>query len=363
MKSKLCRFAKIFTKVICFFLIFIFLLNIVDRVLTPKYQERRWYNAESLYGFYNQPENSIEVLAAGPSACSASFDPMLMYKKYGIGAYNLACISQPVNGTLFWIKEALQYQQPKLVIVEVQASIRKTTKDVNKFRKSYDHMKWGINKFKFAIDSRKQRSNDVSIKEWLFPLQNFHDRWAEIDDYDLSFVFEKVISPTRGFNNMTGTFHQEYKGIDTSDTTTVREEYSEIDYNSLIEIMDLCEEKNIPLLLYRSPGADWSIEKHNLVLQAIGDRDITFIDFNDSKLMKELKINFAEDGNDKLHVNVKGAEKVSNYLADYIHNNYKNLSDFRTSEFAYVYNDLLDDYEAYIAQSKEELKARYNEKK
>ena len=57
--------------------------------------------------FHSMPEHSIEVIAYGSSHTYKSIDPMVMYRDYGIGAYNYGYNWQRLNTTKLFLQESL----------------------------------------------------------------------------------------------------------------------------------------------------------------------------------------------------------------------------------------------------------------
>ena len=69
-------------------------------------------------GFYEEEKNSIDVIFIGSSNCFCTVNPLILYEKYGITAYDFASSSQPMNISLLYLKEALKTQNPKVVALE-----------------------------------------------------------------------------------------------------------------------------------------------------------------------------------------------------------------------------------------------------
>ena len=62
--------------------------------------------------FHDMPEETIEVIGYGSSHMWRGMDPLEMYEKYGIGAYNYGCNWQRINTTELFLKDSLLTQSP-----------------------------------------------------------------------------------------------------------------------------------------------------------------------------------------------------------------------------------------------------------
>jgi hypothetical protein len=100
---------------------------------------------------------------------------------------------------------------------------------------------------------------------------------------------------------------------ETEDTLPLADKYK----TYFMKILDLAKEKNIPLLLFASPsptGMGESLQKYyNTVKHIAYNYNVKFINYN--LLYDEIDFNFGEDLADTVHLNVKGAAKVSRHLA------------------------------------------------
>lgn len=65
-----------------------------------------WNNYDTVQGFYEEPEDTIEVIFLGTSSVVNSIMPMELYEDYGICAYNLGTEQQPIMASYYWLEEA-----------------------------------------------------------------------------------------------------------------------------------------------------------------------------------------------------------------------------------------------------------------
>ena len=72
----------------------------------------------SYLNFYEMEEDTIDVLFMGSSLAATSYIPQELYDRYGITSYNLASEKQSPVISYYWLKEALRYQSPKVLILD-----------------------------------------------------------------------------------------------------------------------------------------------------------------------------------------------------------------------------------------------------
>lgn len=170
MKIKLCRIMK----VICFCLVVVLMVNTLTDLFKPKWLENRWQSAKTNNSFYELKKDSTEVVYFGASVIAAAVDPFQLYEEQGISSYNLGVMSQPMLATYFWFREALKTQKMKVAVIEIKSAARTSIKAEGKARKSYDYMKWGVEKIQYALEYKKLFGNtensaeQVSLMEYLF---------------------------------------------------------------------------------------------------------------------------------------------------------------------------------------------------
>lgn len=111
------RIGKAIGLLICVGLVISVFLYTQD-ILVPKFYTDRWKVTATYQNFYREPENSIQVLFLGSSFGSISFIPQELYDEYGYTSYNLCCEQQSMVTSYYWLKEALTYQQPQVVVLE-----------------------------------------------------------------------------------------------------------------------------------------------------------------------------------------------------------------------------------------------------
>ena len=91
-------------KMTTFIIIGALLISGISYFSQPAWKD--WNNYDTVHGFYEEPENTIETVFLGASIVINGITPTELYEDYGICAYNLATEQQPVLASYYWLEEA-----------------------------------------------------------------------------------------------------------------------------------------------------------------------------------------------------------------------------------------------------------------
>ena len=349
-------------KVFIFLIILIIIINHLGSVFTPEWNDE-WINTPIVRDFYDLPQNSLDVLSVGSSQVIKGFSSLELYKNYGISAYGIGISQQSIPNAYAWIRESLKTQSPKVICLEVKMSFEDTPEAQN--RKGVDSMKFGIPKLGCMINDAIEGKSYESFISYLFPITRFHSRWKEYGKENFIEKCETVNYRGYSFSNeMCGNLT--YKYLD--ETVFTNREMNKNRLKYLNKIVKLCEENEIKLILYKMPDMDWDIERYNTIAKFAKEKNIPYIDFNVKKIGDQIEFDYAKDCENENHLNIYGAEKITNYLGEYIKTNY-NIEDKRENkEYSYlqeqlkIYNNIVDNGKLVnIFDPKEYIKALKNE--
>lgn len=316
-------------RVLTFLIILSVLIIETNYILTPKkYFDNTWPTTSTYKGFYQMDENTIDVLFFGSSHAASGFNPQEIYNNYGIRSYNLGCEQQNILVSYYWLKEALKYQRPKVVILDTYMlfeynHVEALNTAESCTRMAMDAMKWSKVKYE-AIKAICDNDDQQIFNSYFFKNIRFHTRWTNLTEQDFT------------FNNMEE--HYELKGYAPLNSRGINvkldyQPYSDFDttvYGTPVPLMNdyldkmvkLCEENDIQLLLVKTPTTEWNTEKHNYVNKYADKNGIGFVDFNTKETYEACNFIFAEDMNDNGHSNIWGSEKISLYMAKMLYESY-----------------------------------------
>jgi len=101
----------------------------------------------------------------------------------------------------------------------------------------------------------------------------------------------------------------------------------------LTEILQICKDNNITLLMVTSPSAlNWTEGKHKTVDAWCTQHQITYIDYNEKDEIQKISIDWStdtRDGGD--HLNLSGSKKITSDIGKYLSKNFS-LTDHRNEE-------------------------------
>lgn len=286
---------KKFSKIILFTFILVILLLLFSFLFAPKANNKEAGMRDvRLNAILGEKDNTLDVLFLGDSEVFSSVSPMEMYNKHGFTSFVLGSAAQQLHYTKYLLTRTLKKQKPKIVVLETNAIYRKIEPTGPIFRK---------------------------LQNW-FSIFEYHNRWKslKLSDFNLSFNYD-YNSEFKGY-----TYKPGIKGSKTWDYMNPTSETKEIEILNkkyLLAMIEVCKENDIKFILLSTPSTkNWNYTKHLGIKEFANENNITYIDLN---LMKnEVPIDWNQDTCDEGdHMNYYGAVKVSEFLGDYLANNYK----------------------------------------
>lgn len=303
---------------ICFFMLFIS-INYLGKLLRPTNTDG---SVQAIKFFHELPDNSIEVIGYGSSHMWRDINPMVMYKNYGIGAYNYGANWQHFNTTLLFLEESLLTQSPKVVLIE--------TFRVNDILKN-ENINGEIYYTREITDFEGKRKylkqvfgNDLEkYFSYYFPLYIFHDNWINVDKIN----FNSINYAYKLKNYMGYAYSTDVKKVNIGKYYNFSQlELSDESVEILDRIMELSRQYDFDVIFFVSPYAGSSYNYGKAMEKYAKENGAVFIDF--FKKIKEVGIDAETDFYDNGHLNMDGANKISDYLGRYISENY-NVTDMR----------------------------------
>lgn len=257
---------------------------------------------EKIEQIEREDEDTIDVLFAGDSLVFRAISPRLIFDLTGITSYDLSDGAMRLSDQTVLIRNACTRQNPKLIVLEADVM----TKAASPYKDD------------FALPT--------NLVEKVFPIfhyHNFYKAFPVFDDEEITgelkgYQPEDDISPYEGsLDYMT----------DDAEPISI----PELNLGYLEEIVEFCGERDIKLLVMAIPSAwNYDKEKHRTIQEWSDAHGIEFVDLNLAN--DEIGIDWSVDTKDAGdHMNLAGSEKVSEYIAKYLENNY-DLPDHRGDE-------------------------------
>lgn len=290
------------TGVVSFTLIFAVLLTNISGVLRGRRTST----------FYMEKRDTLDVLFLGSSHMRNAVSPMELWRDYGMASHNAAEYGQVLPITYHVLLDALDRQEPELVVVDVYKVIQDTLIDgSNYLHHSIDVMPLGPGKLAavYGLTQPGERT------EYLWDIAYYHNRWKELKASDL----DLPNNDTRGWDRLDGVLGETGFEIvpesETADPPAVAVQY-------LRKIARLCEERGVALLFvavpYETPVPDDMDRQRriNAVAELAEEWGVPFL--NMMYCLDEMDFDLAADMGDINHANVSGMKKITAYLGAYI---------------------------------------------
>ena len=274
--------------------------------------------------FYTLPKNSVEVMIYGSSHAYRGVSTEKLYAKYGIGAFNHAWNWQKIDTTRLFIDDSLAYQKPKVALIEtyhVHAVNRNADPSAEIFSSKYLRNRNAVNEYL----KNSFGTNYKSYLGYYLPVIVFHENW-------------NILKKSNFIDSETDEFHRINMGYCKTDGITVLSrssitcnEQSGLDSDAkeeLEKIIAVCKENDIKIVFFTTPF--YGNHAYHDVMQEYSEaHDCIYVDF--FELFDEVGFDPEKDFSDGGHLNVYGAEKVSDYLGKVLVENF-DLTDMREVE-------------------------------
>lgn len=308
------------------------------------------------YSFHNLPENSMDVIVLGSSHAQYSFSPNFFYEDTGLYSYVLGSACQPLEVSYQMLREALKTQNPKLVVLETYtATPLRSWCEADSCYVTAEYQMRGMEKIN-TINYLPEEKAKTYRNDFI----NYHNDWRTKESFDFLFEDDPTnidlafgyvpLETTYPFYNWWFPFLNDDKSYDV--------ELDELDLESLNNIVNLCKENGIQLLMYFVPmdSIDELNQKYRYkVWNYCEEKNIDYIDFVDLSEKLDYRIPIHNDG---AHSRTSGASIITNYIANFLKEN-----DY---EFNHKDNELLNelyiesiDYMDYLLLFGEHNPSRY----
>lgn len=293
-----------------------------------------------MHEFYEQ--ENIDILMVGASHCFRGIDPSIISENTEKNVFLASSSRQNPDASFAILKEAVKLYDVEQIYLEMSVTIALETgqyKEREDLTRTYlisDYMRPSLNKVSFLLgaSSSKYYVNGFWIAKRT-ELQDFswnaiaelHDRKST--DIYKNYEYDYTARETQWY---TGNGHVEVDEqiarsayfTDKVDTLSVdTDKISEDWCNTILDIIDYCEKKDVKLVLYAAPVSDFQLAAEGnyddyigYVRSLIDKKGVEYVDFN---LLSEdyfpyLSTNYSDND----HLNMYGARAFSEVLSDYI---------------------------------------------
>lgn len=294
-----------------------------------------------------ETEHEANVIILGSSRSYASVLPMEMWRHNGITAVNVAGGAQPVAATLSYLQQARRSHEPKVVLLEASLVGLGNGRfgDVAMAHGNFDAMPSGLPKATGILRSVQP----TAWPELFLPIQIYHSRWRDIGHDDFDPRKHQREAYAKGSVYLTNATPQSgtVKYTVNSQSAYVR------DLTYIRAIAEECARAEARLVLFTSPSWNRTMIDGLPVLAKLKsdlESDFPEVEFIDMDSVAEtIDIQPDTDYMDEVHLNHRGAIKLTKWLANYLARDY-GIADDRNEEFAPRWNEALRRYDAVFVQ-------------
>ena len=306
MESERTKKAATFLKAIAFCALFCLLFVTVTEILKDKRMEGEYNPTTKVRGFYKEPKDTIDFIFLGSSQVYADIAPAVLYRDYGMTSYDFCANEQPLWITYYYLKEALKRQKPKAVILDVFTVYGADYEEEGVNHINLDDLPMNLNKI-LAIRNGVPKELRYS---YYFEIAKYHSTWEGMDQAKFEATFKRGKDPMKGYSPfLTDQTYEE----SAKEEVVGQKECEEIPARAqewLIKIIQLAREKNVELLLLKTPNGNADRQRlYNSVEKLAKEQGVPF-----------LNLNTVLDG--EAHINVLQAEKVTQTVGQYLNDNY-----------------------------------------
>ena len=301
-------------------LVTVLILALLQPLVTLKYID----NPEGrLVGEYYAEAGGHDVIFVGDCEVYESFVPAVLWEKYGISSYIRGSAQQLAWHSYYLLEETFEYEKPSVVVFNVLALKYGEPQSEAYNRMTLDDMRWSKHKLD-AINA--SMTEDERLIDYVFPLLRYHSRITQLEANDFKYIFRAPEAASHSGYLM-------QKGIapmieqQSPSTPLKMDEYDLPDtaMEYLEKMRVLCESNGAELVLIKAPTNTqkywWYDEWDSDVREYAEKNNLVYYNFIDET--EEIGIDYSTDTYDKgLHLNVYGAEKMTEYFGNILVKNH-----------------------------------------
>ncbi|MFI3324899.1 MAG: SGNH/GDSL hydrolase family protein [Clostridia bacterium] len=328
---------RVTVKILASLLVFVMLFLALEQLLVPKYTDSV-YEGQLIQEYYDSDQNN-QVLFIGDCEVYENFSPITLWEEYGITSYIRGGPQQLIWQSYYLLEDTLQYETPDVVVFNVLSMKYDEPQSEAYNRLNIDGMEFSQSKID-AINA--SMTEEESFSSYIFPILRYHDRITELTWDDFIYYFD---TPTISYNGYL--MQTDVKAVEVipEGTALASYEFGETSYMYLDMITELCTENDIELILIKAPSIYpyWYEQWDEQMVEYAAENELLYINFLD--YVEEIGIDYQTDTYDSgLHLNVYGAEKMSDYFGEILQSEYglENLSD--DEEISNYWESLVESY-------------------
>ncbi|MFP4846799.1 hypothetical protein [Winogradskyella sp. PE311] len=271
-------------------------------------------------------KNTYDIIILGSSRSYTAFNPKIIDEGLQLKSYNMGTSAQDIAESYYALKEVIDYQKPKFVILDLFLPSSDDSHDFYQIFSNASFFKSTKNKFDLVIDGYGKNGilnytvplmkyNNYIKKDLTFALsqskkkKNLNKRWIRGFLYDTTIVNNDAINSFKPISNFDNTIFNQKR------------------FNYFFDkIHKLAESNNIKLICTRTPYPPSRLkltnnnDENSYFKTSMRAKGVSYYDLNSYK--NHIYTYIDQDFSDYHHSNVRGAIKASKQLIDIIKEKY-----------------------------------------
>jgi len=270
-----------------------------------------------IYGFYREPENSIDVALIGPSNIHTSFYSPLAYEKAGFTSYALSVSAMRGSCYISAFEEIRATQDPQVYVVDLWGFIYGNQAHPHYFRFWCDVIPSSANRTRTI----REVMPEEDWSDYIWRYKKYHGNWVSLAKCVDVWTYKSQIN-ARGYsivkNFMTNT------NIAKEDMPLSDADVSEAGFVCLRELVGYLKEHDIQNVLFIRPLIPTPYSNTPIWDEAVAYLQAEGYDYLDvDAAADEMGIDRSQDFYNEGHCNIYGAEKVTTFLSEYLADHYQ----------------------------------------
>lgn len=315
-------------RTLIFGIVFVVLLGRIYNVLSWKDTAGDYIS--SLNSYYELEEDIVDVVFLGSSHCYCSVNHSILWDEHGISSFSLAISGQDLASTYHCLVESLKTQSPEVVMIEMYGSVFQGYQDTGNLYRNTLSLKPSKN----AYNAVKSMVEEGTEWDYLLKWPIVHTRYAELKKQDFQKNTIPYVGYTSDFETNSILEIVPYTG-EPAETLWEESEYW------IQKMIDFAKESQTNICFFIAPysAPDYEQMRIKRAEQIAKANNIPFVNMID--ISEDLGMDVENDFMDWMHTNVYGAEKVTNYLGEYLKQNYELENHYGDPKYELWDKDLL----------------------
>ncbi len=318
---------------ILFFAIFFVIIMYEGFITRPYYGYV--YNYNTWQYFYEEDDNTLNVVAVGSSAMYRFWMPPVAYEEQDFTSFVIGHTYQTFVAVPYIVEEIVKTQNPDVIMVETRSLLNERQYPLDGSEMAEPDVKnWLLSVVSCGMNYSSTRFNLISefytdtdddcLLNWYVPLLKYHSL-----EYSLPLQSRLDRISTEKHPYKSAALLSVYSGIEVLDEFSMEKELygeyvlTDTEKELLDRVVALGEKYGTEILFVSTPY-QMTVEKSSLQLSLqmyMEEKGYSFIDLND--YIDEIGLDPMVDYSDCIHSNISGAEKITRYLAQYVADNYE----------------------------------------